>query len=458
LVRTGFQSSVFVASALLALAGCQAPAPRVDLPDQIARQTQIAAPITWLSDGQPLDVAETAADASTLSLLRATQLAVTNSPQLQSALWKVRQAQADDDQQRLWPNPILAMVMRFPEGGGKPALEASLAGDLLAILKLGGTITAADDRLRAASAQALKEAADQVSQAQQTYIAAAIVDEELAILNTRHELLDRLLQTSRARLRAGEGTRLDVTTLEGQAIELEAEIADKEAERADQRLILARIIGRPGGSIDWKLEPLGALTQDLAPERSWVQAGLQHRPELDALRWELLALGEEAQLAKWSLFDPAEIGVASQRDPDWQVGPTLSLPLPIFDTGQAKHDKATAARVAAVHDFVAAQRGVVEEVRRAYAALHAARAAASRTTDQLLPLQEQRRDLAEKAYKAGDSDLATLLLAEDSLQTARFKALELREKAAVARVQLERAVGGRGAAATLSITRPATQP
>ena len=194
------------------------------------------------------------------------------------------------------------------------------------------------------------------------------------------------------------------------------------------------------------------------PSRSWVQAGLQHRPELDALRWELLALGEEAHLAKWNLLDPAEIGVASQRDPDWQVGPTLSLPLPIFDTGQAKQDKATAARMAAVHEFVAAQRGVVEEVRRAYAALLAARAAASRTTEQLLPLQEQRRDLAEKAYKAGESDLATLLLAEDTLQTSRFKALELREKAAVARVQLERAVGGRGAAAPLSTTRPATQP
>jgi outer membrane protein TolC len=98
---------------------------------------------------------------------------------------------------------------------------------------------------------------------------------------------------------------------------------------------------------------------------------------------------------------------------------------------------------------------VVEEVRKAYAALTSARAAVSRIHDQLLPLLEQRREQAETAYKAGESDLATLLLAQDSLQTSRFKWIELREKAAVARIKLERAAGGRGAAAQLI---PTTRP
>jgi cobalt-zinc-cadmium efflux system outer membrane protein len=441
--------------ALLALAGCQ-PAPRVDVTGDIARQARLGAPIRWEREGQPLDVPPET-DESTLSLARATELAVKNSPQLQAALWKVRQAQADTDQQRLWPNPILSLVMRFPEAGGKPALEAGLAEDLLAILRRGRTISATDDRLRAASAQALTQAADTVADAQKTYIAAAIVDDELAVLDQRRELLDRQLQTARVRLKAGEGTRLDVTTLEAQAIELDANIADKQAERADQRLILARMIGRPGGGIDWKLEPPAVAAQSLGAERAWVEAGLRHRPELDALRWELSALGEEARLANWSLLDPAEVGVASQRDPDWQVGPTLSLPLPIFDTGQARRDKAAAARVTAVHEYVAAQRGAVEEVRRAYAALVAARAASARAVERILPIQQQRRDLAEKAYRAGESDLATLLLAEDSLLTARFNALELREKAAVARVQLERAAGGRGVAPQAT-TAPTTRP
>ncbi len=98
---------------------------------------------------------------------------------------------------------------------------------------------------------------------------------------------------------------------------------------------------------------------------------------------------------------------------------------------------------------------MIEEVRKAHAALSSARAAVARMSDELLPLLEQRRDQAETSYKAGESDLATLLLAQDSLQSSRFKSIELKEKAAVARIKLERAAGGRAAAARLV---PTTQP
>jgi len=182
---------------------------------------------------------------------------------------------------------------------------------------------------------------------------------------------------------------------------------------------------------------------------------LLHRPELESRRWELAALASEAELARWSLFDPAEIALMSQRDPDWQLGPSISAPLPIFDNGSAKRDKAAAAQIDAAHQLVATQRQVVEEVRRTYAALTSARAAVSRINDQLLPLLEQRREQAETAYKAGVCYLATLLLAQDSLQSTRFKLIELREKSLVARVKLERAAGGPGAAATVN---PASRP
>jgi cobalt-zinc-cadmium efflux system outer membrane protein len=443
---------IWVGLLMMALVGCQTALPPIDTAGGIARAALIDSAIEWHTEGQPIDAP---GNEDALSLAAATELAIRNSPELQTALWKVRSAEADARQERLLPNPVLAFTIRFVEGGGKPALEASIAQDLLALLRRGPKISVADDRLRAASAEALKEAADLISETQQSYLAAAVVDEELAILARRRQLFDRLLETARTRLKAGEGTRLDVTTLEAQRIELDAEVADKEAERTDQRLGLARIIGRPAGRIDWTLDRSLLPTAVAGSERDWIAAALTHRPEIESRRWELAALGSEVELARWSLFDPAEIGVMSQRDPDWQVGPTISAPLPIFDNGGARNDKAQAARVEAVHQLVATQRQVIEEVRKAYAALLAARAVAAQTGDQLLPLLEQRREQAEAAYKAGESDLATFLLAEDSLQASRFKWVELREKAAIARVKLERAVGGRGAAAKLS---PATQP
>lgn len=440
----------------LALVGCQPPMPPIDTAGGIARATLIDSAIEWRTAAQPIDApAATGADDSSLSLAQATQLALRNSPELQSALWKVRLAEADARQERLFPNPVLAFTIRFVEGGGKPAIEASIAEDLLALLRRGGKIAIADQHLRAASADALKEAADLIAEAHEAYIAAAIVDEELEILAARRQLLDRLLKTAQTRLDAGEGTRLDVTTLQAQRIELDGDIADKEAERTDQRIGLARIIGRPSGRIDWALDRSLLPTAVAGSEQDWIATALLHRPELESRRWELAALASEAELARWSLFDPAEIALMSQRDPDWQLGPSISAPLPIFDNGSAKHDKAQAARIDAAHQLVSTQRQVVEEVRKAYAALTSARAAVSRIHDQLLPLLEQRREQAETAYKAGESDLATLLLAQDSLQTSRFKWIELREKAAVARIKLERAAGGRGAAAQLI---PTTRP
>jgi cobalt-zinc-cadmium efflux system outer membrane protein len=348
--------------------------------------------------------------------------------------------------------------MRFVEGGGKPAIEASLAEDFLALLRRGPKISAADDTLRAASAAALTQAIDRVEAVQEQYLAAATVEEELEILQDRQKLLERALEIARLRLKAGEATRLETTTIQTQLIELQAERADRQAERTQQRLTLARLIGRPGGAIDWRLDRPTAGAPAAGTERQWIAAALAHRPELESKRWELAALGEEAALANWGLFEGSDLGVMSQRDPDWQVGPSVTVPVPLFDNGKARRDKAQAARMQAVREWVAAQRQVIEEVRQAYAALGAARAAAAKVGDELLPLLEQRRQQAETAWRAGDTDLTTLLLAQDTQATARAKWIELKEKAAVATVKLERAAGGRGAAAQIGATRPTTRP
>jgi cobalt-zinc-cadmium efflux system outer membrane protein len=438
------------------LAGCQFM-PALDTPAGISRATLIESAIAWDAPAQPVDVVLEGADRASLSMARATVLAVKNSPELAAALWKVRLAEADAQQERLLPNPILTLTMRFVEGGGKPAIEASVAEDFLALLRRGRKISAADDTLRAAAAAALKAAIDLVEQVQEQYLSTAIVDDELEILDQRRKLLERSLEIARVRLKAGEGTKLDTTTLEAQLIELEADRADRDAERSQQRLALARLIGRPSGAIDWKLDRANATAAAIGSERQWIAAALVNRPELESKRWELAALGEDAALSNWGLFEGSDIGVMSQRDPDWQVGPSLTVPVPLFDNGSARRGKAGAARMQAVHELVAAQRQVIEEVRQAYASLAAARSAAAKVGDQLLPLLEQRRQQAETAWRAGDTDLTTLLLAQDTLATAKAKWIELKEKAAVAAVKLERAVGGRGAAAQIAATSPTTQ-
>ena len=199
---------------------------------------------------------------------------------------------------------------------------------------------------------------------------------------------------------------------------MEAEQADRDAERTQQRLTLARLIGRPRRTFDWKLDRVDSTAGAIGSESQWIAASLVNRPELESRRWELAALGEEEALSRWSVFEGSDVGVMSQRDPDWQVGPSVTLPLPIFDDGHARHGKAQAARMQAIHELVSTQRQVIEEVRKAYAARAAARAAVVKIGDELLPLLEKRREQAESAYRLGESDLTTLLLAQDTLALA----------------------------------------
>jgi outer membrane protein TolC len=65
----------------------------------------------------------------------------------------------------------------------------------------------------------------------------------------------------------------------------------------------------------------------------------------------------------------------------------------------------------------------------------------------LLPLQQRRRDLAEAAWRAGASDVGTILRAEQELRASEASRLLLQQDQWLARIELERAVGGPAALA-----------
>jgi outer membrane protein TolC len=61
---------------------------------------------------------------------------------------------------------------------------------------------------------------------------------------------------------------------------------------------------------------------------------------------------------------------------------------------------------------------------------------------ELIPLQESRRTQAEAAYKAGQTDITSLVLADQDLQGARTKLIELQSQVVESLIRLERAAGG----------------
>jgi cobalt-zinc-cadmium efflux system outer membrane protein len=363
---------------------------------------------------------------------------------------------ADADQARLLPNPVLNFVLRW--GPGSPQIEVSLAQDLIQAFKIPRQSSAADNRLRQAAADAVTVALDTVADVQERYVAVQTLESLVPVLVERRELLDKLVATARARLEAQEGTRSDLTTLEAQRVELDVDIAEARRQLQEERLRLARLIGEPSGLAAWRVDPWTAPALASTVEARWIDAGLQNRPEVQSVTWTLAALGDDAALARLLPWDGLGVGIDAQRDGDWTVGPSVSTPVPVFDMGQARRARVTAEQIEARHTLTLAKRKVVEEVRVAFQSLAASAANLKRVQSELIPLQQQRRQQAEDAYRAGQTDVTALFLAEQDLRAARAKAIEVEQQMSVALVRLQRAVGGPGVAATLGESTPTTPP
>lgn len=437
------------ALALLASGCTSVPRSDIEASRAIADAAGLAAPVEFRlvgPDGGPIDEPDPAG--ATLSLAEAVRRAVLTDPGLQAAMARVRIAMADSSQARLLPNPVLNVVVRW--GSGEPQIEASLAQDFVAALQIPARSSAADNRLRAAAADAVTVALDVASEVRERYAAVQAMAALTPLLDERLELLGKLASTALARLEAGEGARGDVVTLDAQRIELRVEIDRARLVEREERLRLARLIGEPSSGAAWRLDGWCAPSIGDQPESAWVQAGLARRPEIQSIVWRLRALGDDEAIARLLPWEGASAGVDAQRDDDWTVGPSISTPIPVFDTGAARKDRVKAEQIEARHELTLAKRKVVEEVRIAYMSVAASRDNLKRIQSELIPLQRQRRQLAEDLYRAGQTDVTALYLAEQDLRIAQSQSIEVEQQAAGSLARLQRAVGGSDVVASLA--------
>lgn len=429
--------------ALLALGGCIGPVPEPDPEGDVARATGIpdAVHFSW-TEVEP--TAPPGALGEKLELTAALARALEFDPGLQAALARVRVAAADAKQARLLPNPMLAVRLTYSSAGAPPVIETGLGTELVALLARPRRAAAADRRLEAAAAAALTEALDLVAEVRSRYAGAQALDRRAQLLSEREALADRLGTVAEQRFAAGEAARVDVTTLRAERARLAIERAASDLARRDARLALAEIIGDGAGAADWELAPPAELALTPAgDEARWLEAAGARRPEILERTWQLAALGDEAAISRLAAFDGAALGAAAERDVEWAVGPEIALPLPLFDRGGAREERAQAALAEARHELAAVRRRVASEVRRSLAAYSSARAALRLARDGLVPLEDQRRAELEALYLAGQADVSALLLAQQGLQDAHEKVADLELEAALALIRLERAVGGR---------------
>ncbi len=378
----------------------------------------------------------------------AVQIALLNSRDLQARFEEIGISQADLIEAGLLSNPSFAASFRFPNRPPSGTdIEYSIAQNFLDLLVL-------PLRKRIAAAQ-LAQTETRVADA--VLKLAAEVKTAFYTVQARQQLLDRLRVISATSETAAEFTKrlhdagntsdLELANQQGSYEQSRLEVAQAELQVRRDRERVNRLLGLWGPNTNWT-------TADHLPELPEREVSLQHlesraiaqRLDLQARRMQLDLLEQSLSLRTKTRFFPGgvKVGVDTERDPDGQrvTGPTLDLPLPIFNQGQGEIAKRTAQYRQAQRELEAMAVNIRSEVREARDQLIAARDLTSYIGKRLLPTQQQALTLTLQQYNFMLKGAYDLLLAKQNEVAAERSYIEAWRDYWNARAELERAVGG----------------
>jgi len=428
---------------LLTLAtGCVSVDPREDL-DRAASLVEKHSPVApaWAVLGE--DDPDQWDGESPLRLEAAVRLALRNNPSLRAELESIAAARADLVQSGLLPNPIVSIAFRLPLQSGIGQVEATGVQGLAALLLRGRRQGAAQAELervvQSVSDRALRLVAD-VRAAQ-----SGVVYGQRAVGLTRESLslLDRLIELTESRRRAGEASTLDVNRLRQLRLGLLAELQREEKDLGRRKQEMLRVLGLADGKTTWIAEAEEDRSVEGLDEERVVDLVKQQRLDVAAAWFAVEARRQELGIAEKAPFAAFGSGLSyKSEDADQFLGPEIEVAVPIFDTGKAQVARAQALLRAEISRARGVLQDAVSEARSALLELRSAEKLVRFYRENVIVLAEENLVLAEQAVRAGQDDQTVLLEAQRELVGARRTLNQLEGDRSFALSELEYAVGG----------------
>ncbi|MEZ4404267.1 MAG: TolC family protein [Kofleriaceae bacterium] len=374
-----------------------------------------------------------------LTRARVIELARESSPSVRLAGAAVEEERADLIGARIFArdNPVLEAVAG-PRWADETAID--LEATLAIPIELGGKrrkrVAAAQASIDRATAAVVVDEQEAIARALRAYYEALHAQERLALANERKKLADQLLDAANSRLAAGD------------VAELEVNLAATEVARAEsEALAEAAEVERARGEL--------AITLGLdSPDEALVHGALGDRTAFDAVQPSERADIAAARVA----VDEEEAAVVSAdaaRFPDFNFRVTyaredggtdillagIAVTLPLFDRGQGERASARARVRRAELELQLTEEVVATEVEVATRAYRNSVAAVVKLEEDALPLVVRNEELSVTAYTSGKADVGTVILVRREALETRREYLDRQLEAALAGVELSRALG-----------------
>ena len=403
----------FSLTALL-LAGCAAMPPDQGFAP-VAREAQARGghQVAWLRSDEERQMAADLTGsllADPLTAESATRIALVNNRELQAVFAQVGIATADAVQAATPPNPVIDAAMKLPLEGGGVNLDFGVAFQFIDLLFL-----PARSRVAAAEAEAVRlrvtgEVLALAARTRMAFIDTQAMTRQAELARDALTLAEAGAETARVLRDAGNITAQRLAQATQALARARLALSETEGGRvaARERLNIAMGVSEDAWQLAGSLPDVPAAEPDMTDlDRRALDASL----DVSAAKQDLVAMGERNGLARrTALLGDGEVGAVAERNEGaWEVGPSLAVPLPLFDLGGARTAKARAQVQQAEDRYAASQVRVLSAAREAKAALDRTRADAVASRDETLPASRDAQREATLNYNAMQTGLFDLL-------------------------------------------------
>ena len=428
------------------LAGCAHVDPNpafADLANTVGLRT--GKRVQWIRGG-PEDAQAQAAVASLLSRPltadAAVQIALLNNRNLQATYEDLGIAQADLVEAGLLRNPVFTFERRFPG----QAMEMDLVKEFIDLLLLPVRKRIAAAQFEAAKFRVAHEVLNLAGETRAAFYEHQGDQQLVDLRRTVAEGTARSAETALKMSEAGNIKNLDLANEQASHADATVALGKAQREAAATREKLNKLMAVFGAQTNWsvaaKLPELPG-TDAISEVES---CAIRQRLDLAATRQDYIAIGRAAGLVRLDAIvgERGEIIAHYEREKTGEssVGPSVNVPLPIFNQGQAAVARGAAKLRQAQQRFLALATEIRSDVRAARDRMILARREAEYIKSTALPTRTRVTEESQLEYNAMQLSPFQLLQAKQEEVKTGAEYVEALKEYWIARAELEKAVGG----------------
>ena len=429
------------------LAGCAHVDPNPTFAD-VARTVHLRTGkrVQW-NRGSTEDAQAQAAVASLLSRPltadSAVQVALLNNRHLQATYEELGIAQADLVEAGLLKNPVFLFERRLPG----QAMEIDVFQQFMDIMLLPLRKRIAAAQFEAAKLQVGHEILNVAADVRAAFYQHQGDQQLIEMRQTVAEATELSAETALKMREAGNLRDLDLASEHATHAQTKIDLAKAQASAVESREKLNKLMGVFGAQTKWTVATrLPQLPGNEISTSRIESRAIQQRLDLAAARQQFIAQSRARGIAPIeAVLQEAEIGTHYEHEVEGgvhSVGPSISVPIPIFNQGQPASARANARTRQAAQRYLALAADVRSDVRAARDRMLLARRQVEYFKSTALPARTRVTQESQLQYNAMQITPFQLLQAKQEEVKTGADSIEALRDYWVARAELEKAVGG----------------